>query len=44
MLDQVMKNIERVLDSMIRSQVDINGMQFGFIPGQGTTGAIFILC
>ena len=38
-----MKIIERVLDSMIRSQVDIGSMQLGFIPGWGTTDAIFIL-
>ena len=42
-LDQVIKIIERVLDSVIRSQIDIDSMQFGFMPGQGTTDAIFIL-
>ena len=44
MLDHVMKIIERVHDSVKRSQVDINSMQFGFRPGRGTTDAIFILC
>ena len=44
MLDQVMKIIKRVLDSVIRPQVDINSMQFGFMPGEGTTDPIFILC
>ena len=34
MLDQVMKIIEIVLDSVIRSQVDINSMQFGFMASQ----------
>ena len=29
-----MKVIERVLDSVIRSEVDINSMQFGFMPGR----------
>ena len=43
MLDQVMKINERVLDSVIRSHVDINSIQFGFMPDQGTTDAIFIL-
>ena len=43
LLDQVMKIIERVLDSVIRYQVDIDSMQFGFMPCQGTTDAIFIL-
>ena len=40
LLDQVMKIIERVLDSVMRSQVDINSMQFRSIPDQGTTDAI----
>ena len=31
LLDQVMKIIKRVLDSVIRSQVDIDSMQFGFM-------------
>ena len=43
LLDQVLKVIERVLEGVIRSQVDINEMQFGFMPGRGTTDAIFIL-
>ena len=45
MLDQVTKVIviEGVLDSVRRSQVDIDNMQFGFMPGWGTTDAIFIL-
>jgi hypothetical protein len=43
LLEQAMKVIERVADSIIRQQVDINEMQFGFIPGRGTTDAIFIL-
>jgi len=43
LLEQVMKIVERVLDPVIRSQVDIDAMQFGFMPGRGTTDAIFIL-
>ena len=39
-----MKIIERHLDSVIRSQVDINSMQFGFMPSWGTTDKIFNLC
>ena len=38
-----MKVLERVLESLIRSQVDINDMQFGFIPGSSTTAAIYFL-
>ena len=40
--DQVMKLVERVLDSHIRKMVNIDEMQFGFVPGRGTTDAIFI--
>ena len=43
LLEQLMKIIDRVLDSVIRSEVDINSMQFRFTQGQGTTDAIFIL-
>ena len=39
LLDQVMK----IIDSVIRSQVDIDSIQFGFIPSRGTKDAIFIL-
>ena len=41
--DQVMKLLERVLDSYIRKMVNIDEMQFGFVPGRGTTDAIFIV-
>ena len=40
--DQVMKLCEGVLEKSIRGMVDIDGMQFGFVPGRGTTDAIFI--
>ena len=43
MLDQVLKIVERVLEQIIREQVSIDSMQFGFMPGKGTTDAIFIL-
>lgn len=43
LLDQVMKIGERVLEIIIRSQVNINEMLFGFVPSKGTTDAIFIL-
>ena len=38
-----MKIIERLLDSLIQSQVDIDNMQLGFMPGCDTTDAILIL-
>ena len=40
---QVMKLLERVLNSFIREIVDHDSMQFGFVPGRGTTDSIFII-
>ena len=40
--DQVLKLLERVLDSAIRDMIDINKMQFGFVPRRGTTDAILM--
>ena len=42
-LDQVIKVVEHILATIIRTHVDIHAMQFGFMPGRGTTNAIFIL-
>ena len=39
--DQAMKTLECVMDFYIRGMVDIDGMQFAFVPGRGTTDAIF---
>ena len=43
LLDHVMKVLERVVDGLIRSIVNVDNMQFGFMPGRGTTDAIFIV-
>jgi hypothetical protein len=43
LLDHVMKAMERVMETIIRDRIFINNMQFGFMPGRGTTDAIFIL-
>ena len=37
------KILENVLESLICSQVDINNMQLGFMPGHSTTDVIYIL-
>ena len=42
MTDQAIKLSEHILDASIRDMVDIDGMQFGFVSGRGTTDAIFI--
>ena len=41
-MDQVLKLLERVLDSFIREIVEMDYIQFGFL-GRGTTDAIFII-
>ena len=38
-----MKVLERIVDSLIRQLVSINNSQFGFVPGKGTTDAIFVV-
>lgn len=43
LIDQVMKVLERVVEGLIRQRVLIDDMQFGFMPGRGTTDAIFIV-
>ena len=38
-----MKVLERIVDSLIRQLVSINDSQFDFVPGRGTTDAIFVV-
>ena len=38
-----MNVLERVLEKRIRCEVSIDNMQFGFMPGKGTTDAIVIM-
>ena len=38
-----MKILERIVDSRIRQLVSIDNSQFGFVPGRGTTDAIFVV-
>ena len=40
---QVMKVLEKIMDSFIRQLVSIDDSQFGFIPGRDTTDAIFVV-
>ena len=39
--EQVMKVQERIVDCLMRQLVSIDDSQFGFVPGRGTTDAIF---
>ena len=44
LLEHAMKTVERVLENRIRGLVAIDDiMQFGFMPGKGSTHALFIL-
>ena len=43
LLEHAMKIVERTLERRIRTLVNSNEMQFGFMPGQGTVDAIFIV-
>ena len=38
-----MKVLERIVDGLIRQLMSIDDSQFGFIPGRGTTDAIFVV-
>ena len=35
--------MEGIADAILRQRVDIDSMQFGFMPGRSTTNAILIL-
>ena len=41
--EHAMKIVEKVLEKRIRELVKVDNMQFGFMPGKGTTDALFIL-
>ena len=41
--EQVMKVLERIVDSHIRKLVSIDDSQFGFVQGRGTTDVIFVV-
>ena len=43
LLEHGMKIIVRVVNKRIRALVGVDDMQFGFMPGKGTTGALFIV-
>ena len=38
-----MKILERIVDGLIRQIVSIDDSQFSFVPGRGTTDAIFLV-
>ena len=43
LLEHAIKIVERVLERKNRELVNIDSMQFGFMPGRGTTDALFVV-
>ena len=43
LLEHAMKIVERVLERRIQTLVNLNEMQFGFMPGKRTVDAILIV-
>ena len=43
LLEHAVKLVERVLERRIRTLLNFNEMQFGFMPGKETVNAIFIV-
>ena len=41
--EQARKILERIVDGLIRQVVSIDDFHFGFVPGRGTTDAIFVV-
>ena len=44
LIEHALKVFERAIENLLRDKVDIGSMQFGFMPGKGTTDAIFVVC
>ena len=43
LLDHVMKILRRVVERLFKDRIEIDRMQFGFMPGRITTDVIFIV-
>ena len=43
LLEHAMKIVERVLERRIRESINVDAMQFGFMPGRGTKNALFVV-
>jgi len=41
LLEHAMKAVETIFEYRIRQQIEIDGLQFGFMKGKGTTDDIF---
>ena len=43
LMSHTMKVWEKIIEAKLKDRVEISKQQYGFIPGKGTTGAIFAL-
>ena len=43
LISHIMKVWERIIESRLRDRVEISKQQYGFMPGNGTTDAMFAL-
>ena len=43
LMSHTMKIWERIIEARLRDSVEISKQQYGFIPGKGTTDAMFAL-
>ena len=43
LIEHALKVFERVIENLLRVKVDMGSMQFGFMPGKGTTDAIAVV-
>ena len=43
LMSHTMKILERIIERRLREETTIGDEQFGFMPGRGTTDAIFVL-
>ena len=42
LLEHAFKLYEKILDGLLREVVDIDKMQYGFMPGRGIVNAVFV--
>ena len=43
LIEHALQVFKRVIENLLRDKVDIGSMQFGYMPGKGTTDAIFVV-
>ena len=43
LMSHTMKICKRIIEARLRNRVEISKQQYGFMPGKGTTNAMFVL-